>query len=98
MADRLALITGANGGAGVAITRAFLAGGYTVVGVARKIAVGDFPDTTFVPLPADLSSREAAARVAEVAAEIGGIDVLVHVMGGYAGGSSVWETAEADWE
>lgn len=99
MADRVALITGANGGAGVAITRAFLVDGYTVIGVARKIASADFPDAAFVPLPADLLQPDVAGRLAAVAAGIGGrIDAVVHVMGGYAGGAKIWETADSDWE
>ncbi len=93
------MITGANGGAGVAITRAFLVDGYTVIGVARKIASADFPDAAFVPLPADLLQPDVAGRLAAVAAGIGGrIDAVVHVMGGYAGGAKIWETADSDWE
>jgi NAD(P)-dependent dehydrogenase (short-subunit alcohol dehydrogenase family) len=99
MSGRTVLITGANGGAGVAVTRAFLDNGDTVVGIARKIAAADFPAAAFVPLPADLLQPHAASRVAEVAAKIAGrIDVLVQVMGGFSGGASVWETHDATWE
>jgi len=99
MPDRVVLITGANGGAGTAITRAFLESGDTVAGVARKIAAADFDHPHFVAIPADLLQAAGAARAVETAAAIRNrIDVLVHVMGGFAGGQSVWETDDTTWE
>lgn len=99
MADRVVLITGANGGAGGAITRAFLQDGDTVAGVARKITAAEFDHPDFVPIPADLLQPEGAARAATAAAGIRNrIDVLVHVMGGFTGGQTIWETDDATWE
>ena len=98
-AGRMVLISGANGGAGRAITRAFLEAGDTVAGVARKIAAADFDHPNFVAIPADLLARDGAAKAVEIAAGIAKrIDVLVHVMGGFTMGQSVWETGDADWE
>lgn len=92
----IVLITGAKGGLGSFVTQAFLDSGATVVGVSRSISAADFPDAAFVPMRAELSSAEAARRLAgDVAAQFGRIDVLVHLVGGFAGGKAVVETDEA---
>jgi len=96
---RIVLITGAKGGLGSFITRAFLGTGATVVGASRSIAAADFPDANFVPLSADLTKATSATdSIRSVAARLGGLDVLVHVMGGFAGGKTVAETDDATWE
>jgi NAD(P)-dependent dehydrogenase (short-subunit alcohol dehydrogenase family) len=96
---KVALITGAKGGLGTAVTEAFLAAGARVAGVARRIAPADFPHSRFAALPADLATGDAAEKTAAAAAErFGRIDALVHVMGGYAGGQSVAETDDATME
>jgi len=96
---KIAIVTGAKGGLGGFVTRAFLNAGAKVVGVSRSIQTGDFPHAAFVAMPAELSNGAAAARVAaETAARFGRIDVLVHVMGGFAGGARVEETDETTIE
>jgi NAD(P)-dependent dehydrogenase (short-subunit alcohol dehydrogenase family) len=96
---RIALITGAKGGLGSCVTQAFLAAGATVVGSSRSIAAVDFPHPRFVPIPAELSSADAARQLAnEVVARFQRIDVLVHVVGGFAGGSPVADTDDATLE
>ena len=96
---KVAIVTGAKGGLGTSVTEAFLAAGATVVGVSRSIRSGDFEHPQFHALPAELSSGDAARKVAaEVAAKFGRIDALVQVMGGFAGGKSVAETDDATLE
>jgi NAD(P)-dependent dehydrogenase (short-subunit alcohol dehydrogenase family) len=96
---RIVLITGAKGGLGSFITQAFLGTGATVVGASRSIAAGDFPEANFVPLSADFTKATSANDAIEsVATRFGGLDVLVHVMGGFAGGKTVAETDDATWE
>jgi len=96
LAGKVALITGANGGLGRFVTEAFLAAGAMVVGVSRSIQASDFPHPGFAALPAELSGGEAARKMAgDVMARFGRIDILVHVMGGFAGGKSVAETDDA---
>ena len=96
---RIVLITGAKGGLGSFITQAFLGTGATVVGASRSIAAGDFPEANFVPLSADFTkSASANDAIESVATRFGGLDVLVHVMGGFAGGKTVAETDDATWE
>jgi NAD(P)-dependent dehydrogenase (short-subunit alcohol dehydrogenase family) len=95
----IALITGAKGGLGSFVTEAFLAAGATVVGVSRSIRKDDFSHPNFHAMPAELSSGSAAQKIArEAVARFGRIDVLVHVMGGFAGGQSVAETDDATFE
>ncbi|MGB9455974.1 MAG: SDR family NAD(P)-dependent oxidoreductase [Bryobacteraceae bacterium] len=93
---KVALITGANGGLGSFVTEAFLAAGAKVLGVSRSIQASDFPHPAFAALPAELSSGEAARKVTDdIVARFGRVDVLVHVVGGFAGGKSVAETDDA---
>src|SRR5436305_1129503 len=97
--SKIALIIGAKGGLGTSVTRAFLAAGASVAGVTRAIRPADFADAHFTAMPADISSGDAARRVvADVVAQFGRVDILVHVMGGFAGGQSVAETDDATME
>ena len=77
MSERLAVVTGAAGGMGRAITEALIADGLSVAGVEvdaeglAELAAGH-PDR-FHPCPADLTDPEAIARVfAELANAFGG--------------------------
>jgi NAD(P)-dependent dehydrogenase (short-subunit alcohol dehydrogenase family) len=82
--NRVILITGASGGLGTAVARAFTGAGANVVAVSRSAA--------------DLTSPGDAARaVAEAKARFGRIDALVHLVGGFDGGKPVAETADAVW-
>jgi len=99
LADKVVLITGANGGLGTAVTNAFLEAGACVAGVARKIQNSDFPHPNFTAFPAELGSADAArAMVAAVIARWERIDVLVHLVGAFAGGQFVAETDDATLE
>ncbi|WP_353859727.1 SDR family oxidoreductase [Azospirillum formosense] len=79
---RRVVVTGGTKGAGRATVRRFLAGGARVVTAARKGA-GDPAGARLVE--ADLTTSEGVQRLAEAAMEsLGGVDVLVHVLGGSA--------------
>jgi NAD(P)-dependent dehydrogenase (short-subunit alcohol dehydrogenase family) len=96
---KIALIPGAAGGLGSSVTRTFLEAGARVVGVSRHIKPGDFQHPNFTALPADLATGEAARQVAaRVVSEFGRIDALIHLMGGFAGGTSVADTDDATME
>jgi len=96
LTGKVALVAGAKGGLGTQVTRAFLDAGARVAGVSRSIAASDFPSGEFAPIPADLTRSAEARRVVEECIEkFGRIDALVHVMGGFAGGSRVDETDDA---
>ena len=94
--DKVALVTGAKGGLGSFVTEAFLQAGAAVVGVSRSIQASDFPNPQFTAIPAELSGGEAARQLAAAVVErFGKIDILVHLVGGFAGGQPVHETGEA---
>ena len=96
---KVVLVTGAKGGLGSFVSEAFLEAGAVVVGVSRSIQAGDFVHPRFTALPAELSSAEAARKVAEEAvARFQRIDGLVHVMGGFAGGERVEDTDDGTME
>jgi NAD(P)-dependent dehydrogenase (short-subunit alcohol dehydrogenase family) len=99
MAEQVVLITGAKGGLGAYVTRAFLEADALVIGTSRQIDAADFVHPHFTPMPADLTKAEDASQLAaNVIARFQKIDVLVHVAGGFAGGSPVHETDEATWD
>src|SRR5215468_7785257 len=96
---KITIVTGAKGGLGTFVTESFLAAGAKVIGVSRSIQATDFSHPAFVATPAELSSGEAARKLAdEVVGRFGRIDTLVHVMGGFAGGKSVAETDDTTFE
>ena len=88
------LITGANGGLGTAVCQAFLATGATVMGVARAWK----EPAPFLTISADVSTGEGCAEMAKRALEHGPLDALVHLVGGFAGGSPVSETSDQVWD
>src|ERR1051326_4449185 len=99
LTGRIALVAGAKGGLGSAVTRAFLAAGATVIGVSRSISAADFPHANFTAIPADLTTANGArAAIAGASAVHPRIDILVHVMGGFAGGQPVEQTSEETLE
>src|SRR5262249_9753139 len=84
---------------GTFVTKALLDTGFSVVGIARKIDVSDFDHPHFTALPASLDSLDAARKAVEtVIAHFGKIDVLAHLVGGFAGGSTVAETDDATFQ
>ena len=99
MKDKVVFITGANGGLGSSVTRAFLQKGAKVIGGSLRITVADFPEANFEALAIDFNKLDEIKRgVAKIVERYGRLDILVHVLGGFAGGSSVAETSDAQWE
>jgi NAD(P)-dependent dehydrogenase (short-subunit alcohol dehydrogenase family) len=99
MKDRVVLITGAKGGLGTYVTQTFLNQGATVVGASRSIAKEDFLSDQFTPLSVDFTQASTVrSAVDSIVQRFGRLDVLVHVLGGFAGGKSVAETDDATWQ
>jgi NAD(P)-dependent dehydrogenase (short-subunit alcohol dehydrogenase family) len=97
--NKIALVTGANGGLGTSVTQTLLDAGATVVGVSRNIKQSDFKHPAFHAVAAELSSGNAASKlVNQVVSKLGRIDVLAHLVGGFAGGKSIAETDDATFD
>ncbi len=99
LTDRIVLITGARGGLGTHVTKAFLEAGGWVVGSSRTIADSEFASPRFVGIPADLTNAGDVRKLADaVVKRFEKVDVLVHLTGGFAGGSPIHETDDATWQ
>lgn len=96
MPSRTALVTGANGGLGTSVTQALLDAGFAVTGLAPRIQQSDFNHANFTALAATLDSLDAASKAVDsVLQRSGRIDVVAHLVGGFAGGQTVAQTDDA---
>jgi NAD(P)-dependent dehydrogenase (short-subunit alcohol dehydrogenase family) len=99
MNGKVALVTGANGGLGTDVTRALLDAGATVVGLSPRIRQSDFNHPSFTALPTSIDSLDAATKaVNSVIDRFRRIDVLAHLVGAFAGGSSVADMDDATFD
>jgi NAD(P)-dependent dehydrogenase (short-subunit alcohol dehydrogenase family) len=87
------IITGAGGGLGSAVCRAFQDSGATVMAVDRAAQ-----EAPYITIAADLSTADGCREMIRKACEHGPIEALVHLVGGFAGGSPVSETTDADFD
>ena len=102
--ERTVLITGATGGLGRVAVRAFAADGATLVlggmdaGRVREVAAETGLATgSWHPLVADLRDADATRSALATALEaVGGIDVLLHLVGGFTSGTPVVDLTDAD--
>jgi NAD(P)-dependent dehydrogenase (short-subunit alcohol dehydrogenase family) len=98
MKEKVVFIPGAKGGLGSFIRR-FLETGTTVVGASRSISQQDFPGPNFTAMDVDFTKAAAVNdAIQSVITRFGRLDVLVHLLGGFAGGQTVAETDDATWE
>ena len=103
--DKVVLITGATGGLGSAVVRAYATTGARLALTARsqdtleKLAREvELPADRTLLYAADLAVAEAArALVAAVAARWGGADVLLNIAGGWQGGARLAEVADDEF-
>ena len=100
----MVLVTGATGGLGRVVTRSFASDGARLAltgtdeGRLRALAsdVG-LPADRWVPVVVDLRDRDAARdALAAAEASLGGIDIVVHLVGGYTRGTPIAELDPAD--
>jgi len=104
LADRVVLITGASGGVGAVVTQRFAEAGARLGLVGRDrerlvatAAAAGLADDRWVAGVGDLTDRTAAeAAVAAVIDRFGRVDVLLHLVGGYAGGGPIASFADDD--
>ena len=104
---KVAIITGGAGGLGAAVVTTFLgAGARVIVPVEKEADLATLRERARIPTSAPLGGErleltdEAAVRAyyARVAREHGGLDVLVNLAGGFAGGEPVHETPWSVWQ
>lgn len=99
MKGKVVLVTGANGGLGNSVTQAFLDAGATVAGLSRKIEQSEFKSPAFMAISAEISSGDSANKAVEsVISRFGKLDVVVHTVGGFAGGQSIAQTDDATFQ
>jgi len=99
MTGTIVMVTGANGGLGASVTEALLEAGATVVGVSRHIQQSAFTQDKFTALAAEISTAEGAKNIVEtIVKRFGKLDVVVHTVGGFAGGPSIVDTDEATFQ
>src|SRR6478672_7148222 len=99
--DLVVVVTGAAGPAGVAATSALRAAGATVVAVGhspeRLSALAERNPGVRVEV-VDLSDEDAVTAMAgRVREDLGRVDGLIHLVGGYRGGDTFTSNTEADW-
>jgi NAD(P)-dependent dehydrogenase (short-subunit alcohol dehydrogenase family) len=102
---RIVAISGAAGGLGPTVARAFFKAGESLAVAGRSVAkldqlldsLGAPPDRRLASA-VDLGDPGAAqAWVQSVLAKFGRIDVVLHLVGGYKGGTSVADISLSDW-
>ncbi|MGB7352235.1 MAG: SDR family NAD(P)-dependent oxidoreductase [Acidobacteriaceae bacterium] len=98
--DKVVLVAGGTGALGRAVSLAFLREGARVAVTYRQAkefealqaAAGDHA-TALAGQTVDVTDVAATAQLAQgIVADHGRIDVLVNAVGGYAGGTALWET------
>jgi NAD(P)-dependent dehydrogenase (short-subunit alcohol dehydrogenase family) len=98
-AEKVVLVAGGTGGLGRAVTLAFLAEGAKVVVTFRvqeeldalRAAAGANV-SLMAGFSADVTDEAAVGQLIEkILAQHGSLDVLVNTVGGYAGGTKLWE-------
>jgi NAD(P)-dependent dehydrogenase (short-subunit alcohol dehydrogenase family) len=88
------LITGAAGGLGIATCRVFADSGAKVIAVDRKWT----EPQAFATIAADLTTGEGCNTMIADALSDGPIDALVHLVGGFSGGTTIAETSDQTWD
>lgn len=104
---KIAIVTAGTAPLAAAVIKVFLDAGATVVTTYRRegdleklrARAGIPSDANLSGVVVDLTDEEAVARAyATVAAQHGGIDILVNIAGGFAGGDPIHQTPWSLWQ
>jgi len=99
LTGRTVLITGASGGLGESVTRAFLDAGCRVAGAARSWKKDRTPSGDFLALEADLTTAAGCESIVQSTLDKWRrIDAAVHLMGGFAADGPLQATSEETWD
>lgn len=92
-----ALVTGGTKGIGAAVVGALREAGVRVVTTARTVPIGSAEDVRYIA--ADIATAEGCATVAAGVLDLlGGVDIVVHVVGGSsAAGGGFAALDDAEW-
>lgn len=106
--NRIAIVTGGTGALGRAVVENFLVGGAKVavpyvvdaeVPLLQKQLGDRFPASEIFRKKTDVSDEAQTARfVADVVSKWSKVDILVNIVGGFWGGSSIADTTLAEWQ
>ena len=88
------LITGAGGGLGTSVCKVFKESGATVIAVDRAW----HEPKSFLTISADLTTADGCRTMIQQTCEHGPVEALVHLVGGFRGGSPIAETTDADFD
>ncbi|WP_104092317.1 SDR family oxidoreductase [Arthrobacter sp. GMC3] len=98
----LVLIAGGSSAAGIATATALVQGRFRVLTVgsdAARIGAAAALTGGAVPLTCDLADADAvAALAAQVHADFGPVDGLIHLVGGWRGGKDLAAQSDDDWD
>ncbi len=95
--SRIALVTGASSGIGLACAQRLLADGFHVVGASRRGDVPRLAGQAFTPLPIDLADLDAIEPALRKALDDRPVDCLVHAAGaGLFGSIEQFSVAQID--
>jgi len=95
---KIAIVTGASGNLGQAVTKKFITEGYKVIGtvIPNDPVVLDFSSNSFEAVVVDLLDEGASGQfIADVVTKYGSVDAAVLTVGGFAMGT-VADTSAAD--
>lgn len=105
LAGRVVVVAGAGGAAGPAVVRRLVEAGADVAAVERDLDLLEplrdqlGGSQRFHPYVADLLDEQATLALAgSVREDLGHVDGLVHLVGGWRGGKSITESDLADWD
>ena len=101
-ASPLVLVAGGSSAAGIAVARELLSAGMRVLTAgsdAGRITAAAEAARGAVPLVCDLADPAAVEELARrIHADFGPLDGLIHLVGGWRGGSGLAGQSDADWD
>jgi len=106
LTNRVVALAGAAGGLGPTIARAFAGAGATLAVAGRSepdlvqlLDSLELPESRRMATAVDLTDDAATKAWADaVVARFGRVDVVVHLVGGYKGGTTIADIPAADWD